>query len=100
METERRARFSYDDLPKLFNSLGTQLKLGAPFLAAFARSGDVSRTFRNFLPRQPPSLLQFLRDFVVYARIFPLPEVSFLVARLKYAPVLHHNAHLPCEAKR
>jgi hypothetical protein len=39
-----------------------------------------------------------LRDVVVYARTVPLPEVTFLVARLQHAPVLHHNAHLPCEA--
>jgi hypothetical protein len=30
-----------------------------------------------------------MRDLVVYARTLPLPEVSFLVARLQHAPILH-----------
>jgi hypothetical protein len=42
-----------------------------------------------------PPLSQILRDLVVYARTAPLPKISFLVARLQHAPILHHNAHLP-----
>ena len=69
--------------------------LGAPLLAGFARGGDF-RTYAIF-SLLPPSLSQIGRDLIVYVRT-PPPEVSFLVARLQYAPVLHHNAHLPCEA--
>ncbi len=29
-----------------------------------------------------------------------MAEIALFVARLQYAPVLHHHAHLPCEAKR
>src|SRR5579863_1117914 len=32
--------------------------------------------------------------------LISLPEVSFLVARIKYAPVLHHHAYPACEAQR
>jgi hypothetical protein len=34
-----------------------------------------------------PPLSQILRDVVVYARMVPLPEVSFLVARLQHRPL-------------
>src|SRR5205814_5911421 len=63
-----------------------------------------SKGFRNSkqLEILASLLLRFsvLRDFVVYSRPRLLPEVSFLVARLQYASILHHHAQLPCEAKR
>jgi hypothetical protein len=76
-EIKRRARFSYDDLPGLFTCM-------------------VSKFYE--LDAIPP--LHSFHGASVHARAATLAEIAFLVAGLQYAPVLHHDAHLPCEAKR
>ena len=73
--------------------------LGAPLPPMLPQVGLSELYVTIFAVRLPP-LSQLLRDLVVYARAIPLPEIPFFVARLQYAPILHHNAHLPCEAKR
>src|SRR6266705_1922361 len=84
---------------ELFNSLGYPVITGCPTSGRFCQKWGFKK-LRHDVAVDLPSLSQVMRDLVVYARTVPLPEVSFLVARLQYAPILHHNAHLPCEAKR
>ncbi len=76
--TKRRARFSYDDLLQLFT---------------------FSEFLKSCLGSLPLTLLQSCH-LVVYPRTRPLSEVSFLVARLQYSPVLHHHAQFSRESQR
>jgi len=65
--TKRRARFSYDGLPELFSCGELQgIHRIALILLMFAVN--------------PLRLYSFWRDFVVYARPFPLTEITFFVA--------------------
>src|ERR1700747_2548162 len=72
--TERRARFSYDDLLELFSLM---------------ECCETSRPLRHQLRFGQLSLaLKFLRALVVTTPTMPLMKVAFLVARLEHAPVL------------